>query len=122
MESFTHITQDIEKELPELKLQDELSKEEKSRVNLFHTLICFSAYTEKMILAGNLTQVKKCLTLAEKLYHRGNEMVKVAFEHIFLPRLHLEIADQAHDRVRTMLPFCLMRTYLILYQPHYLEK
>lgn len=122
MENFISITQTIESEIPGLKEEVTLTQEERKRINLFHTIICFSAYTEKMILSGNLNQVKKCMSVAEKLYKSGNETVKVAFEHIYIPRLHLEVADRLHDTVRTMLPFCLMRSYLLLYQHNQLEK
>lgn len=122
MERFTAITQTIENEIPDLKWEVTLTEDEKKRLNLFHTIINFSAYTEKMILLSNLNQVRKCLTVAEKLYKRGNEMVKVAFEHIYIPRLHLELADRVHETVRAMLPFCLMRSYLLLYQHNQLEK
>ena len=122
METFSAITELIEQEIPDLKVKTEMEEQEKSRVHLFHTLINFSAYTEKMILLGDLVKLKKCLLLAESLYLKGNEMVKVAFEHIFIPRLHLEIDDRPHQMVRAMLPFYLMRTYLILYRPNQFEK
>lgn len=85
MEKFTAITQTIESEIPDLKQEVNLMEDERKRINLFHTIICFSAYTEKMILSGNPESVNKYLTVAEKLYRRGNEMVKVAFEHIYIP-------------------------------------
>lgn len=116
MENFISITQTIENEIPGLRGEVTLTEDERKRINLFHTIICFSSYTEKMILSGNLSQVRKCLTVAEKVYKRGNETVKVAFEHIFIPRLHLEVPDGLHYTVRAMLPFCLMRSYLLLYQ------
>lgn len=122
METFHAITQLIEQEIPDLKQEPGLEAQEISTVHLFQTLVNFSAYTEKMILIGDLARVKKCFQLAENLYRKGNEMVKVAFEHIFIPRLHLEIDDRTHQMVRAMLPFCLLRTYLILYRPNQLEK
>ncbi len=122
MEKFTAFTQTLENEIPDLKREVELQEEEMKRINLFHIIVCFSAYTEKMILLENLNQVKKCLMVAERLYKKGNEMVKVAFEHIYIPRLHLEVADRAHKEAKTMLPFCLMRTYMLLYQYNQLKK
>ena len=118
MEKFTAISQAIENEIPDLKQEVSLTESERKHINLFQTILCFSAYTEKMILSGNLNQVKRCLTVAEKLYKKGDEMVKVAFEHIYIPRLHLEMADRNHITVRAMLPFCLMRIYLLLYRQH----
>lgn len=109
----------LERELPEFKEEAELTDTEKKRINFFHTIIQFSSYTERMMLADNFKQVQKCLQIAESIYKKGDEMIKVAFEHIFIPRLHLELHDQVHSKARTMLPFCLMRTYLLLYNHKY---
>lgn len=75
-----------------------------------------------MMLANNFRQVQKCLQIAERIYKKGDEMVKVAFEHIYIPCLHLELHYQPHNTVRTILPFCLMRTYLLLYNHKYQLK
>jgi deoxyadenosine/deoxycytidine kinase len=116
LHAFTNV---LEKELPEFKVEAELTEQEKKRINFFHTIIQFSNYTERMMLSKNFKQVKKCLQIAEQIYKKGDEMIKVSFEHIFIPRLHLELHDQAHNTARTMLPFCLMRTYLLLYNHKY---
>lgn len=119
MDELHTLTDVLDKELPELKEEAELTESEKRKINFFHTIIQFSSYTERMMLANNFKQVYKCLQIAERIYKKGDEMVKVAFEHIYIPRLHLELHDQAHNKARTMLPFCLMRTYLLLYNHKY---
>ncbi|WP_449406409.1 hypothetical protein [Nitritalea halalkaliphila] len=60
--------------------------------------------------------------LAEKLYKKGNDALKLAIEHVYLPHLHLEPNDPMRRHVKALLPFCLLRTYILLYEHHNIEK
>lgn len=50
----------------------------------------------------------ECLMVAEKVYRCENVSVKVAFEHIYIPRLHLELSDRLQETIWERLPFFLM--------------
>jgi len=41
-------------------------------------------YTRKMISLHDLSAVNKCMTLADKLYIKGNSLVKNAVENVFV--------------------------------------
>lgn len=105
----------IEQELPEVKDDWELTLEEKERLTLLHVLMRFSEECQKHIWAGNFIVLKRCFATAEKIYRQGNDTIKIAFEHLFIPRLQLHLADRNHHMARQLLPYHLLRTYMMLY-------
>jgi hypothetical protein len=43
-----------------------------------------ASYTYKMLQAHQLRQVQCCMLLAEKIYNKGNQLVKTAIENVFI--------------------------------------
>ena len=117
MEQFKDLSITIRSVMPERKKTNTLNKAERKKLHTYQLIVNFAAYTEKLIATGNWIKTKKCFQVAEHIYRNGNEMIKVALEHIFIPRLHLECEDRFHQQARSMLPFCLMRSYILLYHP-----
>ena len=77
----------------------ELSKPLRQFPAVFHiyeTMSCFTVYTCNQLNRQNYTLAGKCLQLAGKMYDRGNEKVKFAIEHYFIPVLGaLPVKDTA---------------------------
>jgi hypothetical protein len=114
MENYQTIQELLEKELPHTP-EAELTSEERQRITLLNTLLRFSETCRQLIWSGDFASLNRCFSLAERIYRQGNGTVKIALEHLFIPRLQLHLADANHYQARQLLPYRLQRTYLILY-------
>ncbi|MFA6060333.1 MAG: hypothetical protein WC756_19185 [Taibaiella sp.] len=71
----------MEDELPAIK--EEL-KENGILGNVNAAMQVLVKYTKKMIYLHDLNAVAKCMRLADKIYDKGNAMVKNAVENVFV--------------------------------------
>jgi hypothetical protein len=71
----------MEDELPAIK--EEL-KENSILGNVNAAMQVLVKYTRKMICLHDLPAVAKCMRLADKIYDKGNTMVKNAVENVFV--------------------------------------
>ncbi|MBN9382575.1 MAG: hypothetical protein J0H74_17565 [Chitinophagaceae bacterium] len=64
--------------LPQLK--NELVRQQ----HVYDSIQVLTDYTKRMALEHNFGEVKKCMSLVEKIYGKGNALVKNAVENIFV--------------------------------------
>lgn len=122
MNNFKSMCLEIEKQLPEFSNEVNCRQKEKERLLILSHISLFAEFTERAILSGNMTTVKKSFELAEKLYKEGDDMIKIGLEHIFLPHLHLQQNHRMYKEAKSMLPFCLLQSYYLLYEHNRIEK
>jgi len=61
--------------LPQLKMQTK---------DMYKSMQTLTDYTKRMALEHNFNEVKKCMSLVERIYNKGNTLVKNAVENIFI--------------------------------------
>ena len=61
--------------MPQLKMQTK---------DIYKSMQTLVDYTKRMALEHNFSEVKKCMTLVDKIYDKGNTLVKNAVENIFV--------------------------------------
>src|SRR4249919_1695130 len=71
----------IADELPELKPE---LKYLPTLGNIFKAMQILADYTNKMVVLGKFKNVKKCMAVADKIYERGNMVIKNAVENVFI--------------------------------------
>jgi hypothetical protein len=52
--------------------------------DMYKSMQILTDYTKRMALEHNFKEVKKCMPLVERIYHKGNALVKNAVENIFV--------------------------------------
>lgn len=68
--------------------------------NVYNTVRLLSDYTSTNIVNQNFKNVKKCLSIAGKIYNKGNEAVKGAIENIYVYSFsHMLFSDEARKRI-----------------------
>ena len=70
----------IEEALPEIHTDLVLN----NKGNAYDVMNTLMAFTFKNIKAHNYTVVKRCFKIADKLYNRGNTIVKNAVQNVFV--------------------------------------
>lgn len=99
----------VEKEVPELS-------------GVFETAMCKNAYdivrqlfkyTATQVFQHNMTAAKKCLSLAEQLYKKGNTTIKNAIENVYVYSFsHAFFCDDARKKeVMQIVPVSLYELY-----------
>ena len=80
----------------------------------YSTVRIFLDYTFKKIRENNLSAVKKCFTLADKLYSKGDRAVKSAMENIYVFSFsNLPVKDSNDKKlVMGMIPGTLYSLYM----------
>ena len=102
----------MEDELPAIK--EEL-KENCILGNVNAAMQVLVKYTRKMIRLHDLTAVTKCMRLADKIYDKGNTMVKNAVENVFVYSFSglRTCCDQLEwKRVQSKMPMTLYSLYV----------
>jgi len=61
--------------LPRLKMQTK---------DIYKSMQTLADYTKRMALEHDFEEVKKCMSLVERIYDKGNTLVKNAVENIFI--------------------------------------
>ena len=62
----------------------QLKREFTHRQHIYDAMQVLTDYTKRMALEHNFGEVKKCMSLVEKIYNKGNILVKNAVENIFI--------------------------------------
>lgn len=52
--------------------------------SIYRSIQVLTDYTQRMALEHNFKMVQQCMTLVEKLYDKGNTLVKNAIENVFV--------------------------------------
>ena len=68
--------------------------------HVYETVTCLSNYTRKQLEAHNYSLAGRCLSVAARLYERGNQVVKGAIEQHFLPALSGIPVTDAINRIK----------------------
>lgn len=72
-------------------------------------------YTGKMLQQHQLRQVQRCMLLAEKIYNRGNQLMKTAIENVFIfsfSSLRLSCSRQEWLEIQRIMPAVLFSLYI----------
>jgi hypothetical protein len=70
----------IEHEMPEL---GGICDKDRSRT-VYDIVRHMMKYTKSQVIKHNLNAAKKCMALAEQLYHKGNNAIKNAIENVYV--------------------------------------
>src|SRR5262245_33219990 len=62
----------------------QLKSEFTRRQHIYDSMQVLTDYTKRMALEHNLGEVKKCMSLVERIYDKGNTLVRNAVENIFI--------------------------------------
>jgi hypothetical protein len=101
----------LEETLPDI-LPD--LKKASNPANIYQSVHVLLDYTFRQIKQHNITAVKKCFSLAEKLHNKGNGVVRCAIENVYVFSFsQLPIADQEEQKlVLSLIPGSLYSLYI----------
>jgi hypothetical protein len=97
-------------ELPDLNTElEKLSNPQ----NIYVSVKCFAEFTKKLIKSGNLSEVKHCFNLAEKMLLQGNKTVKNAIENVYVFSVSslLDLASPIGHKIKGMMNKALITEY-----------
>jgi hypothetical protein len=102
--------------LPEMK---EVLVKEGVSSNLFDpykSVQCLTDFTLKIAHEHNIKMLKRCFTAAERLYIKGNEMIKNAIDNVFICSFSELFADydnrQERIKIQSVMPSYLYSAYV----------
>ena len=102
--------------LPEMK---EVLVKEGVSSNLFDpykSVQCLTDFTLKVAHQHNIKMLKRCFTAAERLYIKGNEMIKNAINNVFIYSFSELLADctsrQERIKIQSVMPSYLYSAYV----------
>lgn len=99
-------------ELPEIR--KELRKAAPT-LNVFKSIQCLTDYTKQKAADHDLLMVRKCFSAAEKIYLKGNAIVKNAIENVFifsLSSLLHACSRNEYQKMQAIMPVCLYTAYV----------
>lgn len=101
----------LKESLPDIAPEEECRK---STGNVYKTVHLLLDYTFNKVKAHNYALVKKCFSLADKLYSKGNKAVKCAIENVFVFSFsHIPAEDRAErNRILGLIPGNLYSVYM----------
>jgi len=101
----------VEQEIPELSAQ--LSDKEKCST-VHDTINLLRDHTHDKMAENNFNAVKQCMTVAEKLYKKGNHTVKNAIENIYVYSFsHMLFHDsERRKQLLGLIPISLYSVYV----------
>ncbi len=79
----------------------------------FISIQCFTDFTKRTLLSGNLKLAKKCFETAEKMMHKGNRIVQIAMSNVFLFSISqmMDVTRQNHEIMVQLLKGDLRKEY-----------
>ncbi len=83
--------------------------------NITKVVEVFARYTEENVHGHNLHIVEKCMKLADRIYVKGNEIVKNAIENVFIFSFSTmrHLCNRVEWRIiRARIPVTLYSTYI----------
>lgn len=97
-------------ELPEIN--PELEKLSSPR-DIYVSVNCFAEFTKQLIKKGNLSEVKHCFNIAEKMLLEGNKTVKNAIENVYLFSMSsiLDFTNPLSRKIKGMMNKALLTEY-----------
>jgi hypothetical protein len=106
----TEILDILGNELPEIN--EELERLPNAQ-NIYTTVKCFAEYTKQLINKGNLSEVKHCFNVAEKMLTSGNKVVKNAIENVYIFSISsiLDFASPLSNKIKGMMNRRLLSEY-----------
>ncbi len=99
-------------ELPEL---NEELKAISPALNIFKSVQCLANFTKRKAADHDISGVKQCFSLAEKIYFNGNENVKNAMENVFIfsfSSLLNACSREERNKLQSLMPLCLHTAYV----------
>ena len=102
----------ILEELPEIK---EAFDTVPLTSNIFLVLQCLSSFTGRKVKMHDLRMVKRCFQLGEKIYSRGNTLVRDAVENIFVFSFSsfMSVCDrEERNHLQSLMPLSLHTVYV----------
>ena len=108
MLSQEDLSEYIEKEMPEL-----LGKKDGKGQNVYAIVRHMLKYTKSQVIKHNLNAAKKCMNLAEELYHKGNHAIRNAIENVYVYSFsHAFFHDEEQVKeVKDIMPDFLYKLY-----------
>ena len=106
----------LEDTLPEIT-EAMLKKEASSDISdLYKSVQCLTDFTFKIAHEHNIKTLKRCFMAGERLYTRGNTMIRNAVENVFIysfSRLFADCTDKAErTRMQSLVPLNLYSAYV----------
>ena len=106
----------LEDKIPEMK---ELLVKKGVSSNIFDpykSVQCLTDFTLKVAHQHNIKMLKRCFTAAERLYIKGNEMIKNAINNVFIYSFSELLADctsrQERIKIQSVMPSYLYSAYV----------
>jgi hypothetical protein len=83
-------------------------------LEIYSSINFFSDYTKHSLEDHDFVQSKKCLSLADKLYRHGDNIVRMLIENSFIYSVTSVMSTDASERhwVRSIIPPSLYQLYL----------
>ncbi len=97
-------------ELPEMNIElEKLSNPQ----NVYASVKCFAEFTKSLVRKENLSEVKHCFNIAEKMMLDGNKTVKNAIENVYLFSLSaiLDLTSPLSYKIKGMMNRSLWKEY-----------
>ena len=98
--------------LPQLKNDLTLSG---PRANIYQSIQVLADYTKRMAIEHEFKMVESCMSLVQKIYEKGNTLVKNAVENVFIFSFSsiMTICNIVEWRiVQSFMPACLYTLYV----------
>lgn len=83
--------------------------------SIYMSIKILTTYTGKMLQDHQLRQVERCMKLADKIYHKGNKLVKTAVENVFIfsfSNLQGSCTKREWQEIQTKMPVMLFSLYI----------
>jgi len=106
------VSAEIADEIPEI--QKEIVREPVFG-SVYMSIRVLTIYTGKMLHDHQLRQVERCMKLADKIYNKGNKLVKTAVENVFIfsfSNLQGSCTRREWQEIQTKMPVTLFSLYI----------
>ena len=99
----------IKDEVPEIEVS-----EADNKGSVYKNMQLLTQYTNTKILEHNYNAVKKSFAIADRLYNKGNNIVKNAVENVYIFSFThmLNICGKERERILSIIPIALYTAYI----------
>ncbi|MEO8763120.1 MAG: hypothetical protein ABI416_02490 [Ginsengibacter sp.] len=102
--------------LPEIKEALDKKRASSNLCDPYKSVLCLTDFTLQMVHEHNIKMLKRCFITAEKLYIKGNELVKNTVNNVFVHFFSLLFADcssrEEKIRIQLIMPVYLYSAYI----------
>jgi hypothetical protein len=104
------VTPLLKREIPQLTMKTYPSG---TSLEVYVSMNYFSDYTRHAIEQHDFSGVKKCFSLAERLYYQGDRKVRMLIENIFVYAFSSFLSEDKPERkiIKSLVPFNLYSIY-----------